>query len=178
MTLPNWHEEPIAKRHNRKGFDCGQADLNTFLAKHARQAHESSASKTYVAIDDAGSVTVLGFYTLSPAQVDFNLVPETARPAGGGRHPIGGFRLGRLAVSKTLHGQGLGGELLIAAARRCIQVSTLVGGSLLLVDAKDRRAADWYKSYGALEIPKAPLSLILPYAVFIDAMKQAGIPIL
>ena len=25
MTLPNWHEEPIAKRHNRKGFDCGQA---------------------------------------------------------------------------------------------------------------------------------------------------------
>ena len=84
MTLPNWHEEPVAKRHNRKGFDCGQADLNTFLAKHARQAHESSASKTYVAIDDAGSVTVLGFYTLSPAQVDFNLVPETARPAGGG----------------------------------------------------------------------------------------------
>ena len=178
MTLPDWHEEPVAKRHNRKGFDCGQADLNGFLAKYARQAHESGASKTYVAVDDAASATVLGFYTLSPAQVDFNLAPEAARPAGGGRHPIGGFRLGRLAVSKTLQGQGLGGELLIAAARRCIQVSTQVGGSLLLIDAKDRRAADWYKSYGALEIPKAPLSLVLPYAVFIDAMKQAGIPVL
>ena len=178
MTLPNWHEEPVAKRHNRKGFDCGQADLNAFLAKHARQAHESGASKTYVAIDAAGSVTVLGFYTLSPAQVDFNLAPEAARPAGDGRHPIGGFRLGRLAVSKSLQGQGLGGELLIAAARRCIQVSTQVGGTMLLIDAKDRRAADWYKSYGALEIPKAPLSLVLPYAVFIDAMKQAGIAIL
>ena len=28
--------------------------------------------------------------------------------------------------------------------------------------------ADWYKSYGALEIPKAPLSLVLPYTVFIE----------
>ena len=178
MTLPDWHEEPVAKSHNRKGFDCGQADLNGFLVKYARQAHESGASKTYVAAGDAGNPAILGFYTLSPAQIDFNLAPEAARPAGGGRHPIGGFRLGRLAVAKTLQGQGLGGELLIAAARRCIQVSTQVGGSLLLIDAKDRRAADWYKSYGALEIPKAPLSLVLPYAVFIDAMKQAGIPIL
>jgi GNAT superfamily N-acetyltransferase len=178
MTLPDWHEEPISKKHNRKGFDCGQADLNGFLAKHARQAHESGASKTYVAVDDAHTGTILGFYTLSPAQVDFYLAPEAARPAGGGRHPIGGFRLGRLAVSKTLQGQGLGGELLVAAARRCILVSTQVGGSLLLIDAKDRRAADWYKSYGALEIPKAPLSLVLPYTVFIDAMKQAGIPVL
>jgi GNAT superfamily N-acetyltransferase len=178
MTLPDWREEPIAKSHNRKAFDCGDADLNGFLARHARQAHESGASKTYVAVDNANGVTVCGFYTLSPAQVEFDLAPEAARPAGGGRHPIGGFRLGRLAVSKNLQGQGLGGELLIAAARRCILVSTQVGGSLLLIDAKDCRAADWYKSYGALKLPRAPLSLVLPYAVFIDAMKQAGMPIL
>jgi GNAT superfamily N-acetyltransferase len=178
MTLPNWHEEPIAKRHDRKEFDCGQADLNDFLAKFARQAHESGASKTYVAVDDADHATIFGFYSLSPAQVDFNLAPEVARPASGGRHPMGGFRLGRLAVSKPLQGQGLGGELLIAAARRCIQVSAQVGGSLLLIDAKDQRAADWYKSYGALEIPKASLSLVLPYFIFIDVMEQAGTPIL
>ena len=53
-----------------------------------------------------------------------------------------------------------------------------MGGSLLLIDAKDQQAANWYKSYGALEIPKAPLTLVLPYAVFIDVMKQAGAPIL
>lgn len=177
MTLPNWQEEPISRKHKRKGFDCGQADLNNFFAKHARQAHESGASKTYVAVDASDGATVLGFYTLSPAQVDFSLAPEVARPAGGGRHPIGGFRLGRLAVSTSVQGQGLGGELLIAAARRCIQVSAQVGGSLLLIDAKDQRAANWYKSYGALEIPKAPLCLVLPYSVFIEAMKKAGAPI-
>ncbi|NLS08008.1 GNAT family N-acetyltransferase [Rhizobium sp. P32RR-XVIII] len=178
MTLPDWHEEPITRKHGRKSFDCGQADLNDFLARYARQAHESGASKTYVAVDNADNTTIHGFYTLSPAQVDFDLAPETARPSGGGRHPIGGFRLGRLAVSRSFQGWGLGGELLIAAARRCIQVSSQVGGSLLLIDAKDERAADWYKSYGALEIPKAPLSLVLPYSVFIDVMEQAGKPVL
>ena len=83
MTPANWHEKSIAKRHNRKGFRLRPTNLNTFLAKHARQAHESSASKTYVAIDNPGSVTVLGFYTLSPAQVNFNLVPETPQPTRG-----------------------------------------------------------------------------------------------
>ncbi len=178
MTLPDWHEEPISRKHNRKGFDCGQADLNDFLTKYARQAHESGASKTFAAVDDADGTTIYGFYTLSPAQVDFDLAPEVARPAGGGRHPIGGFRLCRLAVSTSQQGRGLGGELLIAAARRCIQASAQVGGSLLLVDAKDERAAEWYKSYGALEIPKAPLALVLPYSVIINVMEQAGKPIL
>ena len=178
MTLPRWHEEPVARSHNRKGFDCGQADLNEFLANYARQASESGASKTYVAVDDTDGITILGFYSLSPAQVEFSLVPREARPAGGGRHPIGGFRLGRLAVSRATQGHGLGGRLLIAAATRCIRASAQVGGSLLLIDAKDQQAADWYKSYGALEIPEMPLSLVLPYAVIIDVMRQVGTPIL
>ena len=112
MTLPNWREEPIAKRHNRKGFDCGQADLNAFLAKYARQAHESGASKTYVAVDDADTATILGFYTLSPAQVDFDLAPPAARPAGGGRNWR--FSPGPAGGEQAWQGQGLGGELLIA----------------------------------------------------------------
>lgn len=178
MTVPDWHEEPIAKTHDRKGFDCGQADLNDFLMRYARQAHESGASKTYVAVDDANGTTIHGFYTLSPAQLDFDAVPDEVRPAGGGRHAIGGFRLGRLAVAKGSQGQGLGGELLVAAARRCIRASAQVGGTLLLIDAKDERVADWYKSYGAMAIPKAPLSLVLPYSVFITVMEEAGKPIL
>lgn len=84
MTVPDWHEEPIAKTHDRKGFDCGQADLNDFLTRHARQAHESGASKTYVALDSTDNRTILGFYTLSPAQIDFDTAPSIARrPAAG-----------------------------------------------------------------------------------------------
>lgn len=175
MTLPAWHEEPIQRKHNRKGFDCGQDDLNAFLARHSRQAHENGASKTYVAVANDDGATVLGFYTLSPAQVDFHRVPEPARP-GGGRHPVGGFRLGRLAVSKTLQGQGLGGQLLIAAARRCIRASLEVGGTALMIDAKTTQVANWYRLYGAVPLNDDPLCLLLPYTLLTEALAAAGRP--
>lgn len=177
MTLPDWREEAVGRHHDRKRFNCGQTDLNTFLERFARQAHDSGASKTFVAVDAGDGRSVLGYYTLTPAQIDFSHTPELARPAASGGHPIGGIRLGRLAVDQSMQGKGLGGELLVAAARRSILASAQVGGSLLLIDAKDQKAADWYKSYGALEIPGMPLALVLPYALIIDVMKRAGNPI-
>lgn len=50
MTFPAWHEEPIAKSHDRKAFDCGDDALNTFLLRYARQGHEQNAVKTYCAV--------------------------------------------------------------------------------------------------------------------------------
>jgi predicted GNAT family N-acyltransferase len=168
-----WHEEPIEKGHDRKGFDCGQSDLNLFLQKYARQSHESGASKTYLAIADAEAKTVLGYYTLSPAQVEFSRVPEIAR-YNLGRHDVGGFRLGRLAVDITMQGQGLGGQLLVAAARRCIRASEQVGGTALLIDAKDTKTAEWYKLFGAVALTDMPLALLLPYRLLQDAITKAG----
>ena len=47
MTLPNWHEEAIAKKHDRKAFDCGDAHLNDFLQRYARQSHDLGAGKDH-----------------------------------------------------------------------------------------------------------------------------------
>ncbi|MDB5555871.1 MAG: N-acetyltransferase [Rhizobium sp.] len=176
MNLPAWREIAIDKSHDRNGFDCGQADLNIFLAQHARKAHENSISKTYVALDASDGRTIHGFYTLSPAQVDFFRVPELARPSGG-RYPVGGFRLGRLAISKALQGQGLGGQLLVAAAQRCIRASAEIGGTALIIDAKDEKAAAWYRLYGAVCLHDAPLSLLLPYNLLKAALEVSGRPL-
>lgn len=177
MTSVAWREEAIEKKHDRRGFDCGQAELNTFLAQHARQAHESGASKTFVAVDPADGVAVLGFYTLAPTELDFERVPPVARPKAAGRHPVAGIRLFRLAVSRSLQRRRLGGALLLSAALRCIRASDEIGGNLLVIDAKDAAAAAWYGSYGAIGIPRSPLTLVLPYSVVIDAMKAAGRPL-
>ena len=171
--LPAWHEEPIDKGHHRKDFDCGNSALNLYLQAHARQSHESGASKTYVAVADGDSHGILGYYTLSPAQVDFERVPELARHKLG-RHDVGGFRLGRLAVTTSLQGQSMGGQLLVAAARRCMRASEQVGGTALMIDAKDEKAADWYKLFGAVALLDRPLSLLMPYALLQDALTKAG----
>ncbi len=174
IHLPEWREEAVSRNHDRKRFDCGQADLNRFISNYARQSHESGAAKTYCAIDESDGKTILGFYSISPGQVDFHSVPIAARPGGG--HALSGFRLARLAVAKVYQGRSLGGHLLANAVERCIRVSAEVGGNALLIDAKDDRAVKWYERYGAIPLDDRPLSLVITYVEFNKARIAAGLP--
>ena len=173
MIATAWHEEPIHKKHDRAAFDCGEAALNEFLRRYARKSHELGGAKTFLAIDNADNKTILGFYSLSPAAVEYSRTPETVR-RGLARHDVPGFRLARLAVDRRLQGQGLGGVLLLAAGRRCMRASAEVGGVVLVIDAKNERVAGWYASYGAVPLLDAPLSLLLPLATIEAALKKAG----
>jgi GNAT superfamily N-acetyltransferase len=168
-----WHEEPIGKKHDREAFDCGEEALNEFLRRYARKSHDLGGAKTFLAIDDADNKTILGFYSLSPASVDYSRTPEIAR-RGLARHDVPGFRLARLAVHRKSHGQGLGGQLLLVAGRRCVLASAEVGGVVLVIDAKNERVAGWYASYGALPLLDSPLSLVLPLTTVEAALKKAG----
>lgn len=173
MTIPPWHEEPIAKQHHRDAFDCGEVVLNDFLRRYARQAHEHGGAKTFVAVPDDDTTRVLGFYALSPASVEFSRTPDIIR-RGLARHPVPAFRLSRLAVDRTVQRQGLGGQLLLAAGRRCLRASQEVGGVALLIDAKNETVASWYASYGALQLLDTPLTLLLPLATIKTALEAAG----
>jgi GNAT superfamily N-acetyltransferase len=167
-----WREEPISKKHDREAFDCGEEALNEFLRRYARKSHERGGAKTFLAINDTDK-TILGFYSLSPASVDYARTPEIMRH-GLARHDVPGFRLARLAVDRRFHGQGLGGHLLLAAGRRCLLASAEVGGVVLVIDAKNEKVAAWYASYGAVPLLDAPLTLLLPLATIEVALKRAG----
>lgn len=173
MTLPAWHEEPISATHDRNTFDCGDAVLNTFLRHHARQSHERGGAKTFLAIVDDDRKPILGFYSLAPASVVYESAPVLIK-RGLARHDVPVFRLARLAVDRTVQGCGLGGQLLMAAGRRCLRVATEVGGVALLIDAKNERIAQWYGSFGALQLLNRPLSLLLPLKTIHDALSKAG----
>lgn len=170
--MTEWHEEPISKKHDREGFDCGEDALNEFLRRHARKSHERGGAKTFLALDDAGQ-TIVGFYSLSPASIEYARTPEIVR-RGLARHDVPGFRLARLAVDRRWQGQGLGGQLLLAAGRRCLRASQEVGGVVLVIDAKSEGVARWYASYGAVALLDAPLSLLLPLATIEAALKKTG----
>lgn len=174
--LPAWREEAVSRTHDRAAFDCGEPALNQFLAQHARQSHESGAAKTWCAVDATNGRAVRGFYTICPGEIAFHQAPLLARPRGAGRHALGGFRLARLAVATRWQGRSLGGMLLANAIERCIAVAAQVGGTALLIDAKDAAAAAWYEGYGALPLDDRPLSLVLPFAEFLGARAAAGLP--
>lgn len=162
MDVPAWHEEAIAKTHDRESFDCGDAALNDFLRRHARKSHVQGGAKTFLAIDDADGQRILGFYSVSPASIAFDRTPKLIT-RGLARHEVPVFRLARLAVARSVQGCGLGGQLLLAAGRRCLLAASQTGGVALLIDAKTERVAEWYAGYGAIPLLDAPLSLLLPF---------------
>ncbi|WP_417584808.1 GNAT family N-acetyltransferase [Nitrincola sp.] len=131
------------------------------------------AAKTYLAIADEVSKTVMGYYTLSTASIAYEPTPEVIK-RGLARHEVPVFRPGRLAVDVSRQSQGLGGQLLLSAGRRCLLVAMQAGGVALLIDAKNERVANWYESYGAIPLLDAPLSLILSFKTIHTALTAAG----
>ena len=169
----DWREESIGRHHDRKGFDCGSAKLNEYLDRHARQNHESGGAKTFVAVSPAEPARVLGFYSISPGGLAFARLPAKLSKKLG-RHDVPVFRLGRLAIDRSMQGQGLGGDLLLAAGERALAVAAEVGGVALAIDAKDEKAARWYERFGALALLDDPLKLILPLGIIATAIATAA----
>ena len=90
MSIGAWHEQPISKRHNRHTFDCGEAALNEFLQRYARQSHELGGAKTFVAVSNTDSKTVFGYYSVSPASIAYARTPDIVR-RGLARYEVPAF---------------------------------------------------------------------------------------
>ena len=171
-TIPEWREEPITRHHDRQSFDCGDAELNTFLHRYARQNHDAGGAKTFLAVSVEGG-RILGYYSLGPASVAYERVPD-ALGKGAGKYELPVFRLARLAVDRSLQGQGLGSDLVVAAGRRCLRAAAEVGGAAILIDAKNERVASWYESFGALRLLDTPLSLLLSLKLVASAIEKSA----
>ena len=154
-----------------------QDEVHAFLVgyfqRYARKSHQQGGAKTFVALSQNDGKTILGFFTLSPASVEYSRVPEMLK-RWLARYDVPVFRLGRLAVALSQQGRGLGGQLLLSAGRRCLRSAGEVGGVAMLIDAKNERVSDWYASYGAIPLLDTPLSLLLPLATIEAALKSAG----
>lgn len=153
--------------HDRPGFECGVPALNEYLQRFAEQHRRRGISSIFVLTDSAQPTHILGYYTLSAAEIDGQLVAEPERKKLP-RYPLPCFRMGRLACRADQRGQGLGKLLLACAVDRCLKARQQVAAYALLVDAKDAkdakdaRAKTFYAHFGFKTLRDAPLSLYLP----------------
>ena len=150
-----------ARLHDRAGFRCGVPALDDYLHKYAAQQNAKGISTVFVLVNDAAPRKILGFYTLSAAQVEVEQLSEADRKKLP-RYPVPCFRMGRLARSVDSRGAGLGELLMGCAVDRCLHARSLVGAYALLVDAKDEKAKAFYEKYGFVAYVDAPMSLYLP----------------
>ncbi|MCP9491894.1 MAG: GNAT family N-acetyltransferase [Solirubrobacteraceae bacterium MAG38_C4-C5] len=60
---------------------------------------------------------------------------------------VPGYLLGRLALDPTLHGHGLGSQLLVDALERIVSASDQGAGRVVVVEAIDAAAAALYEHH-------------------------------
>lgn len=143
--------------HDRSQFHCGTAELDDYLKMRASQDVRRRAAVCFLAIDGTNGA-IAAYYTLSACHVLLrDIDPEQTRKLP--RYPeLPAVRLGRLAIDGRYRKRKLGSALLFDAMERARRLD--VGACLLLVDAKDPLAADFYKHHGFKAIPGRPLQLI------------------
>lgn len=150
--------ELLDDRHCRDGFDCGNDALNHFLRRLAGQQQRRGFGKTYVAL--AGNrVDVVGFVTVSVGQVEAQAIPKAHKPP---RHPVPMLRIGRLAVDRRVQGRGIGRDLLAFVLHLALEFAERVGLYAVVVDAKDARAAAFYRGLRFEPTLDDDLCLFLP----------------
>ncbi len=155
--------EPLGSAHERRGFSCGEATLDEYLQRFARQHMASNISRTYVA---SQSPAILGYYSLAMAAIQKGQLPLRYQ----GRFPnfpLPVARLARLAVDKKHQRQGLGELLLADALCRCSRLAQEIGTVGVMVDAKNERAKAYYQRFEFESLPDHPLTLWLPMTAII-----------
>ena len=153
--------QALASHHLRANFRCGQPALDRYLHKQARQDEKRRVSRVFVATTQDDPDTIVGYYTLSRLSIELNELPtELARKLP--RHPIPSALLGRLAVSLTVQGLGIGRMLLADALKRCLAVSDEIAIYALVVDVIDDSARAFYEQYGFEPLGSKTRRLFLP----------------
>lgn len=133
---------------DRSQFRCGEPDLDRFFHKFAGQNQfKHYVGVTYVAVEDG---RILGFATISPAHVEIEGLPATARKKLP-RYPLPVLRLARLAVDESARGQGLGAQLLRFVLQLAMRMADDYGCIGVVVDAK-ADALDFYAKYGFIPV--------------------------
>ncbi len=143
--------EKVSREYAREAFDCGIESLNEFLKRYALQNLKKNISVTMVAVAEENPKGILGYYSVSMAQVSFEELPSDLAK-GILHYPVPALRIGRLAVDRSAQGTGLGGAWLQNALLKALDLSREVGTCIVLVDAIDENAKRFYERYGFVSL--------------------------
>ena len=125
------------------------------------------ASRSYVVC--AGQ-EVVGYYCLAAGSVCCLDVPGRVRRNMPDPLPV--MVIGRLAIHREWHGQGLGRALLRDAAIRTLSAAEVAGVRAILVHALSEEAKRFYIRWGFMESPTNPMTLVITLQ---DVKKSLGL---
>lgn len=147
---------PISTNHDLNDFDSGELSLDAWLKKRALKNQASGASRCFVLCEGK---KVIGYYSLSAGAICHEAAPKAMRRNMPNPLPV--LLLGRLAIDKKYHNQGLGSALLRDAMIRAVNVASDAGVFAILVHALSEQAKRFYLSRGFVESFLQPMTLMM-----------------
>ena len=144
----NFAIAPLAKSHDRAGFDCGVVKIDNYLTITALQEQKKNLMRVFVATNP-DCPRVIGFYTLTfivwtPEQVEGEAQHKFIK--SGAAMPT--IYLPKIGVRLADSGNGCGRQLMRDAFQRSIAIADHAAISTLTLEAIDEEKAGWYESLG------------------------------
>lgn len=130
--------------HDLSRFDCGDEDLNDWLRRCALDLDARNVTRTYVFVPD-GRSQVCGYFSLMPDRI---AASDLSSGLAGGVDAVPAILVAKLALDRSLHGRGHGGDLVVEAVRWALAGIEAVGGRLIVVDAARQDLVAFYQQYG------------------------------
>ena len=162
------HAERLGRTHPRAKFQCGESQVEDWLATKALQHQEKNLSVTKVLLDATGNIA--GYYTLATGQIDFGELPIAARRKLP-RRALPVAVLAWFGVAMEYQGQGLGSRLLAQALRDCWEAGKTFAFVAVLLDCLNDSAKGFYQQWNFAELPGHPHRLYLS-AQMLDALME------
>lgn len=163
--------ESLERSHPRRGFDCGQQEVNHWLRTKALQHQNKRLSTTKALLDADGKMA--GFYTLASGQVDFTELPDDLVQELPKRQlPVA--IVAWLGVDRSYQGQKLGDLLFARALGDCYKVGKVFAFVAVVLDAVDDRSKSFYQRWRFEELPGNPNRLYLSAAELSLAIESAS----
>lgn len=151
--------EPLTVHHDTEAFASGVESLDTWLKRRALKNQATGASRTFVACEGR---RVIAYYALATSSITGD--DASGRFSRNMPNPIPVVALGRLAVDRSLHGQGLGRALVRDAGLRVIQAADTIGIRGIIVRALSLEAKAFYQQVGFDPSPLDPMLLMVTLA--------------
>lgn len=153
--------ESLGKHHDRVEFTCGVGSLDSYLKTQASQDMRRKANAVFVLVSLDNPNRIAGYFTLCAYGLAPGTIPDEARRHIPRYSVVSATLIGRLAVSTVFQGQRLGSLLLAEALRKTYENASIVGSSMVVVDAIDDRAVQFYQAHGFIKLPES-MRLVLP----------------
>lgn len=157
----------LTEEHDVSQFDCGKDVLDKWLQTKAHSADKGMTSRTYVWVYE-GDPAVKAYYAIAPTSVN-RAEDGLSSGAAGGMQTVPAFLLAKFALDTSLQGQGYGSDLLVDAVSRIMGAAQVSGGRLIVVDAIDDDAFNFYKKYDFIPVKNTPGRLVMKMTTALQA---------